>query len=162
MQLFILYLKVKEKEKKSVSDSPGHSQEPLQSHTFSLKNNAAGLCSDEHENPLNGTQPNPFVYSSVPAVPCTGNSLPSGALVNGPASHPTSEVHCVLNKGTVLSNSVLDATWQVEKDTSLEVLPPPSELQSDAWKNTAGSNVKNTGHTARCQHATVSLGGESV
>ncbi|KAM6922001.1 LOW QUALITY PROTEIN: zinc finger protein 644 [Xenentodon cancila] len=132
----------KDKEEESVSDSPGHSQEPLQSHTFSLKNNAAGLSSDEHENPLNGTQPNPFVYSSVPAVPRTGNSLPSGALVNGPGSHPTSEVHCVLNKGSVLSSSVLDATWQAEKDTSLEVLPPPRELQSDAWKNTAGPIVK--------------------
>ncbi|KAM9849294.1 LOW QUALITY PROTEIN: zinc finger protein 644 [Aulostomus maculatus] len=125
-----------------VSDSPGHTQEPLQSHTFSLKNNAAGLSSDEHENPLNGTQPNPFVYSSVPAVTHAGNSLPLGALVNGPGSHSTSEVHCVLNKGTVLSNNVLDATWQLEKDTSPEVLPPPSELQSDTWKNTVGPVVK--------------------
>ncbi|XP_034387294.1 zinc finger protein 644 [Cyclopterus lumpus] len=125
-----------------VSDSPGRTQEPLQSHTFSLKNNAAGLSSDEHENPLNGTQPNPFVYSGVPAVPHAGNSLPSGALVNGPGSHPTSEVHCVLNKGTVLSNNVLYAAWQAGKDTSPEVLPPPSELQSDAWKNTAGPVVK--------------------
>lgn len=124
------------------SDSPGRTQEPLQSRTFSLKNNAAGLSSDEHENPLNGTQPNPFVYSSVPAVPHAGNSLPSGALVNGPGSHPNSEVHCVLNKGTVLSNSVLDAAWQVEKDASPEVLPPPSELQSDAWKNTVGHVTK--------------------
>ncbi|XP_068445613.1 zinc finger protein 644 [Clinocottus analis] len=125
-----------------VSDSPGRTQEPLQSHTFSPKNNAAGLSSDEHENPLNGTQPNPFVYSGVPAVPHAGNSLPSGALVNGPGSHPTSEVHCVLNKGTVLSNNVLHAAWQAGKDTSPEVLPPPSELQSDAWKNTAGPVVK--------------------
>uniref|UniRef100_A0A3Q1F5D5 Zinc finger protein 644b n=1 Tax=Acanthochromis polyacanthus TaxID=80966 RepID=A0A3Q1F5D5_9TELE len=133
---------LEDKDVESVSDSRGRTQEPLQSHTFSLKNNAAGLSSDEHENPLNGTQPNPFVYSSVPAVPHAGNSLPSGALVNGPGSHPTSEVHCVLNKGTVLSNSVLDAVWQAEKDTSPEVLPPPSELQSDAWKNTAGPIVK--------------------
>lgn len=131
-----------DKDVEFVSDSPGRTLEPLQSHTFSLKNNAAGLSSDEHENPLNGTQPNPFVYSSVPAVPHAGNSLPSGALVNGPGSHPTSEVHCVLNKGTVLSNSVLDTAWQAEKDTSPEVLPPPSELQSDAWKNTAGPTVK--------------------
>ncbi|KAG7228655.1 hypothetical protein INR49_008431 [Caranx melampygus] len=131
-----------DKDVESVSDSPGLTQEPLQSHTFCLKNNTAGLSSDEHENPLNGTQPNPFVYSSVPAVPHAGNSLPSGALVNGPGSHPTSEVHCVLNKGSVLSNNVLDAAWQVEKDTSPEVLPPPSELQSDAWKNTAGLAVK--------------------
>ncbi|XP_026160982.1 zinc finger protein 644 isoform X3 [Mastacembelus armatus] len=131
-----------DKNAETASDSPGPTQEPLQSHTFSLKNNAAGLSSDEHENPLNGTQPNPFVYSSVPAVPHAGNSLPSGALVNGPGSHPTSEVHCVLNKGTVLSNNVLDAAWQAEKDTSPEVLRPPSELQSDAWKNTAGPAVK--------------------
>lgn len=138
-------LKLKAQEDKDgeiVSDSPGRIQEPLQSHTFSPKNNAAGLSSDEHENPLNGTQPNPFVYSSVPAVPHAGNSLPSGALVNGPGSHPTSEVHCVLNKGTVLSNNVLDAAWQAEKDTSLEVLRPPSGLQSDAWKNTAGPAAK--------------------
>ncbi|KAM3619179.1 uncharacterized protein V6R79_004227 [Siganus canaliculatus] len=131
-----------DKDVESVPDSPGCTQEPLRSHTFSLKNNAAGLSSDEHENPLNGTQPNPFVYSSVPAVAHAGNSLPSGALVNGPGSHPTSEVHCVLNKGTVLSNNVLDAAWQAKKDTSPEVLPPPSELQSDAWKNTAGPAVK--------------------
>ncbi|KAM7410568.1 hypothetical protein PAMA_001819 [Pampus argenteus] len=101
-----------DKDVEPVSDSPGRTQEPLQSHTFSLKNNTAG------------------------------NSLPSGALVNGPGSHPTSEVDCVLNKGTVLSNNVLDAAWQLEKDTSPEVLPPPSELQSDAWKNTAGPVVK--------------------
>lgn len=125
-----------------VSDSPGRTQEPLQNHTSSQKNNAAGLSSDEHGNPLNGTQLNPFVYSSVPAVTHAGNSLPSGALVNGPASHPTSDIHCVLNKGTVLSYSVLNATWQEKKDTSPEVLPPPSELQSDAWKNTAGPIVK--------------------
>uniref|UniRef100_A0A3Q3K0I6 C2H2-type domain-containing protein n=1 Tax=Monopterus albus TaxID=43700 RepID=A0A3Q3K0I6_MONAL len=131
-----------DKDAETSSDSPGRTQEPLQSHTFSLKNNAAGLSSDEHENPLNGTQPNPFVYSSVPAVPHAGNSLPSGALVNGPGSHPTSEVHCVLNKGTVLSNNVLDAVWQAEKDTSPEVLQPPSELQSDAWRSTAGPAVK--------------------
>lgn len=131
-----------DKDEEMVSDSPGRTREPLQSHTFSLKNNAAGLSSDEHENPLNGTQPNPFVYSSVPAVPHAGNLLPSGALVNGPGSHPTSEVHCVLNKGTVLSNNVLDAVWQAEKDTSPEVLRPPSELQSDAWKNTVGPAVK--------------------
>ncbi|TDH08283.1 hypothetical protein EPR50_G00096250 [Perca flavescens] len=131
-----------DKDVEPVSDSPGRTLEPLQTHTFSLKNNAAGLSSDEHENPLNGTQPNPFVYSSVPAVPQAGNFLPSGALVNGPGSHPSSEVHCVLNKGTVLSNNVLDAAWQAEKDKSPEVLPPPSELQSDAWKNTAGPIVK--------------------
>lgn len=62
-----------DKDVESVSDSPGRTLEPLQSHTFSLKNNAAGLSSDEHENPLNGTQPNPFVYSSVPAVPHAGS-----------------------------------------------------------------------------------------
>ncbi|KAM8874163.1 zinc finger protein 644 isoform 2-T2 [Spinachia spinachia] len=131
-----------DKDVERLSDSPSRTQEPLQSHTFSPKNNAAGLSSDEHENPLNGTQPNPFVYSGAPAVPHAGNSLPSGALVNGPGSHPTSEVHCVLNKGTVLSNNVLDAAWQAGTDTSPEVLPPPSELQSDAWKNTAGPVLK--------------------
>ncbi|XP_029906214.1 zinc finger protein 644 isoform X2 [Myripristis murdjan] len=101
-----------DKDVESVSDSPGPTQEPLQSHTSSPKNNAAG------------------------------NSLPSGALVNGPGSHPTSEVRCVLNKGSVLSNNVLDTEWQPAKDASPQVLPPPSELQSDAWKNTAGLVLK--------------------
>ncbi|XP_029988889.1 LOW QUALITY PROTEIN: zinc finger protein 644 [Sphaeramia orbicularis] len=132
----------KDKDVELRSDSPGRTQEPFQSHTFSLKNNVAGLSSDEHENPLNGTQPKPFVYSSAPAVPHADNSLPSGALVNGPGSHPTSEVHSVLNKGTVFSNNVLDAAWQPEKDTSTEVLLPPGELQSDAWMNPAGHVVK--------------------
>ncbi|KAM3875788.1 zinc finger protein 644 [Diretmus argenteus] len=131
-----------DKDVESASDTPGPTQEPLQSHTSSPKNNAAGLSSDEHENPLNGTQPNPFVYSSVPAVPHAGDSLPSGALVNGPASHPTSEVRRVLNKGDVLSNNVLDTEWHPEKDTRPQVLPPPSELQSDAWTNTAGLVLK--------------------
>lgn len=108
----------KDKDVKSASDDPIPTREPLQSHTSSPKNNAAGLSSDEHENPLNGTQPNPFVYSSVPAVPHAGNSLPSGALVNGPGSHPTSEVRRVLNKGSVLPSRVLGATWQAEKDMS--------------------------------------------
>lgn len=107
-----------QKDKDIESDSPGGSSNPLESHTLSRKNNAAGLSLDEHENPLNGTQLNPFVYGSVPTVPHAVNSLPSGALVNGPGSHPTSEVHCVLNKGNVLSNSVLDAAWRAEKDTS--------------------------------------------
>lgn len=106
-----------QKDKDIESDSPGGSSDPLESRTLSLKNNAAGLSLDEHENPLNGTQLNPFVYGSVPTVPHAVNSLPSGALVNGPGSHPTSEVHCGLNKGNVLSNSVLDAAWQAEKDT---------------------------------------------
>ncbi|KAM8887758.1 LOW QUALITY PROTEIN: uncharacterized protein znf644b [Synchiropus picturatus] len=128
----------KDKDVEPESDSSGRTQEPLHSHTFSPKNNAAGLSSAEHENPLNGTQLNPFVYSSVPAVPRAGNSLPSGALVNGPGSHLTSEVHCVLNKDSALSNNVPDATWQSEKDTRPKVLPPPSELQSDTHRNTAG------------------------
>ncbi|CAG5861700.1 unnamed protein product, partial [Menidia menidia] len=111
-----------DRDMESVSDSPGHAQEPLKSCTFSPKNNAVGLSSDEHENPLNGTQPNPFVYSSVPAVPRAGNSLPSGALVNGPVSW--------MPRG------------KQEKDMSPEVLPPPSELQSDARKKTAGPVMK--------------------
>lgn len=79
---------VAQEDKNIESDSPGGSLDPLESHTLSLKNNAAGPSLHEHENPLNGTQPNPFVYSSVPTVPHAGNSLPSGALVNGPGSHP--------------------------------------------------------------------------
>lgn len=132
----------KDKHEELKSDSPSPTQEPLLSHTFSPKNNTAGLSSDEHENPLNGTQPKPFVYSSAPAVPHADNSLPSGALVNGPGSHPCPEVHSVLNKGSVLSNNVLDAAWQVQKDTSPEVLVPPSELQSDARMNPAGLDVR--------------------
>ncbi|KAM9831301.1 LOW QUALITY PROTEIN: uncharacterized protein znf644b, partial [Neosynchiropus ocellatus] len=134
----------KDKDVEPESDSSGRTQEPLHSHTFSPKNNAAGLSSAEHENPLNGTQLNPFVYSSVPAVPHAGNSLPSGALVNGPGSHLTSEVHCVLNKDSALSNNVPDATWQSEKDTRPKVLPPPSELQSYTRRNTAGPAVQKT------------------
>lgn len=137
------------------SNSHGRSLDPLESNTLSQKNNVAGLSLDEHENPLNGTQPNPFVYCSVPTVPHVGNSLPSGALVNGPGSHPTSEVHCVLNKGNVLSNSVLDAAWQTEKDTS------PGGVTTTQWASIrrlevhSRSRRKNTSRSARCQHAAV-------
>ncbi|XP_062308242.1 zinc finger protein 644 [Osmerus eperlanus] len=128
------------------SDSSGPTQEPLHSPTFSLKNHATclseQLSSDARRNLLNGAQPNPFVYSSVPAVPHAGNSLPLGALVNGPASHPTSEESCVLNKGSILPNNVLDTARQPEKDTGPQVLPPPIVLQSDARRNTAGCLLK--------------------
>lgn len=50
-----------QKDKDIECDSPGGSLDPLESRTLSLKNNAAGLSLDEHENPLNGTQLNPFV-----------------------------------------------------------------------------------------------------
>uniref|UniRef100_A0A8C7Q1J3 Zinc finger protein 644b n=1 Tax=Oncorhynchus mykiss TaxID=8022 RepID=A0A8C7Q1J3_ONCMY len=132
-----------------VCDSSGATQEPLQRHTSSLKNNAAGLSeqlsSDGLPNPLNGAQPSSFVPSSVPAVPHTAqaaHSLPSGALVNGPGSHPASEESCGLNKNSTMSNNVLveaqDAQLrQSGRDTSPQVLPPPSELQSDALKNPA-------------------------
>ncbi|XP_064845403.1 zinc finger protein 644-like [Oncorhynchus masou masou] len=137
-----------------VCDSSGATQEPLQRHTSSLKNNAAGLSeqlsSDGLPNPLNGAQPSSFVPSSVPAVPHTAqaaHSLPSGALVNGPGSHPASEESCGLNKNSTMSNNVLveaqDAQLrQSGRDTSPQVLPPPSELQSDALKNPAGLVLK--------------------
>uniref|UniRef100_A0A8C7PU73 Zinc finger protein 644 n=1 Tax=Oncorhynchus mykiss TaxID=8022 RepID=A0A8C7PU73_ONCMY len=122
-------------------------QEPLQRHTSSLKNNAARLSeqlsSGRLPNPLNGAQPSPIVPSSVPAVPHTAqaaHSLPFVALVNGPASHPNSEESCGLNKDSTTPNNVLveaqdTQLWQVERDTSPQVLPPPSEFQSDALKN---------------------------
>ena len=128
------------------SDSSGPTQEPLHSHPLSLKNHASGLSeqlsSDARRNLLNGAQPNPFVYNSVPAVPHAGNSLPLGARVNGPGSHPTSEESCVLNKGSILPNNVLDTARQPEEDTGLQVLPPPILLQSDARRKTAGCLLK--------------------
>uniref|UniRef100_A0A673W0Y8 Zinc finger protein 644 n=1 Tax=Salmo trutta TaxID=8032 RepID=A0A673W0Y8_SALTR len=133
-----------------VCDSSVATQEPLQRHTSSLKNNAARLSEqlsfDRLPNPLNGAQPSPFVPSSVPAVLHTAqaaHSLPFVALVNGPASHPNSEESCGLNKDSTTPNTDLveaqDAQlWQAGRDTSPQVLPPPSELQSDALKNPAG------------------------
>uniref|UniRef100_A0A3P8XAZ1 C2H2-type domain-containing protein n=1 Tax=Esox lucius TaxID=8010 RepID=A0A3P8XAZ1_ESOLU len=133
-----------------VCDSSGATQEPLQCRTSSLKNNAAGLSeqlsSDEPPNPLNGAQPSPFVPSSVPAVPHTAqaaHSLPSGALVNGPGSHPASEESCGLNKNSTMPNNVLVEAQdgqlrQAGRDTSPQVLPPPSELQSDTLTKPAG------------------------
>ncbi|XP_046905931.1 zinc finger protein 644 isoform X2 [Hypomesus transpacificus] len=94
------------------SDSSGPTQEPLHSHPLSLKNHASG------------------------------NSLPLGARVNGPGSHPTSEESCVLNKGSILPNNVLDTARQPEEDTGLQVLPPPIVLQSDARRKTAGCLLK--------------------
>ncbi|XP_067315654.1 zinc finger protein 644 [Pseudorasbora parva] len=88
---------------------------------------------DSHQNPLNGVQPNPFVCGSFPAAPSTNDSLPSGALVNGAASHCTSEESCVHNKDM----SPLPGT-----DTSPEVLPPPSELQSDTRQKAEGCALK--------------------
>ncbi|KAK7155241.1 hypothetical protein R3I93_010015 [Phoxinus phoxinus] len=88
---------------------------------------------DSPQNPLNGVQPNPFVCGSIPAAPSTNDSLPSGALVNGAASHCTSEESCVHNKDV----SPLPGT-----DTSPEVLPPPSELQSDTRQKAEGCALK--------------------
>lgn len=88
---------------------------------------------DSHQTPLNGVQSNPFVCGSVPAAPSTNDSLPSRALVNGAASHCTSEEPCVHNKDM----SPLPGT-----DTSPEVLPPPSELQSDTRQKTEGCVLK--------------------
>ncbi|KAL1022636.1 hypothetical protein UPYG_G00030310 [Umbra pygmaea] len=135
---------------KPVCDSSGATLEPLQRHTSSLKNNAAGLSeqlsSDEPPNLLNGAQPSPFVPSSVPAVLHTSqaaHSLPSGALVNGPGSHPASEESCGLNKNSTMPNNVLVEAQdgqlrQAGGDPSPQVLSPPSELQSDTLKKPAG------------------------
>ncbi|XP_072540147.1 zinc finger protein 644 [Salminus brasiliensis] len=88
---------------------------------------------DTHQSLLNGAQPSPFVCGGVPAAPCTDDSLPSGALVNGPASHCTSEEPHVPNK---------DASPWPGTDTNPEVLQPPSELQSDTWQKPEGHVLK--------------------
>ncbi|XP_051986996.1 zinc finger protein 644 isoform X1 [Xyrauchen texanus] len=88
---------------------------------------------DSHQNPLNGVQPNPFVCGSIPAASSKNDSLPSGRLVNGAASHCTSEESCVHNKDM----SPLPGT-----DTSPEVLLPPSELQSDTRQKAEGCALK--------------------
>ncbi|KAF4079271.1 hypothetical protein AMELA_G00191140 [Ameiurus melas] len=88
---------------------------------------------DSHQSLLNGAQPNPFVCGSVLAAPCTDDSLPSGALVNGSASHCTSEEPHVPNK----DSSPLPGT-----DTNPEVLEPPCELQSNTWQKAEGHVLK--------------------
>ncbi|XP_026069634.1 zinc finger protein 644-like [Carassius auratus] len=124
-------------EEDKVESSSDDTQELTSTSSSSNNNNSLDppepLPLDSHQNPLNGVQPNPFVCGSVLAAPSTNDSLPSGALVNGAASHCTSEEPYVHNKDM----SPLPGT-----DTSPEVLPPPSELQSDTRQKTEGCALK--------------------
>ncbi|XP_036425350.1 zinc finger protein 644 [Colossoma macropomum] len=132
-----------EKEVESAEDctqelSGSHTSTPTTSSTTTNNNNSSvgpQQCQslDTHQSLLNGAQPSPFVCGSVPAAPCTDDSLPSGALVNGPASHCTSEEPHVPNK---------DASPWPGTDTNPEVLQPPSELQSDTWQKPEGHVLK--------------------
>ncbi|KAG9277783.1 zinc finger protein 644 [Astyanax mexicanus] len=130
-------------EEKEVEPAEDYIQELSGSHTSSPtttnNNNISSVgpqqCQslDTHQSLLNGAQPSPFVCGGVPAAPCTDDSLPSGALVNGPASHCTSEEPHVPNK---------DASPWPGTDTNPEVLQPPSELQSDTWQKPEGHVLK--------------------
>ncbi|KAJ8418540.1 hypothetical protein AAFF_G00000390 [Aldrovandia affinis] len=78
---------------------------------------------------------------SGPTVPCADDTLPAGALVNGPASHPTSDEPGVLNKGGVSLSEAAHAE-SARKVASPQVPEPPGELRPDARKNMAGSIPK--------------------
>lgn len=132
-----------EKEKE-VESAEYYTQELSGSHTSSpttstRNNNSSSVgpqqCQslDSHQSLLNGAQPNPFVCGGVLAAPCTDDSLPSGALVNGSASHCTSEEPHVPNK---------DASPLPGTDTNPEVLEPPCELQSNTWQKPEGHIMK--------------------
>ncbi|KAM9482242.1 zinc finger protein 644 isoform 1-T3 [Clarias gariepinus] len=132
-----------EKEKE-VESAEYYTQELSGSHTSSpttstRNNNSSSVgpqqCQslDSHQSLLNGAQPNPFVCGGVLAAPCTDDSLPSGALVNGSASHCTSEEPHVPNK---------DASPLPGTDTNPEVLEPPCELQSNTWQKPEGHVMK--------------------
>lgn len=132
-----------EKQKEVVS-AEYYTQELSGSHTSSPttsthNNNSSSVgpqqCQslDSHQSLLNGAQPNPFVCGGVLAAPCTDDSLPSGALVNGSASHCTTEEPHVPNK---------DASPLPGTDTNPEVLEPPCELQSNTWQKPEGQIMK--------------------
>ncbi|TRY88909.1 hypothetical protein DNTS_005410 [Danionella cerebrum] len=117
-------------EDKEVDSSSDDTQELTStSSLYNNKNSLQSLPLDSHQNSLNGDQAKPFVCGSVPAAP----SLPPGALVNGAASHCTSEESSVHNK---------DMSPQPGTDTSPEVLLPPSELQSDTRQKAEGCVLK--------------------
>ncbi|XP_066520988.1 zinc finger protein 644 [Hoplias malabaricus] len=136
-----------EKEVESAEDrtqdlSGGHTHSPITSTTTTStdddnNNNSVGpqqrQSLDTQQSLLNGAQPSPFVCGAVQTAPCPDDSLPSGALVNGPASHCTSEEPHVPNKDT----SPCPGT-----DTNPEVSEPPSELQSDTWRKPEGHVLK--------------------
>lgn len=132
-----------EKEKE-VESAECYTQElsgsPTSSPTTSTHNNNSSSVGpqqcqslDSHQSLLNGAQPNPFVCGGVLAAPCTDDSLPSGAIVNGSASHCTSEELHVPNK---------DASPLAGTDTNPEVLEPPCELQSNTWQKPEGHIMK--------------------
>ncbi|XP_062853388.1 zinc finger protein 644 [Trichomycterus rosablanca] len=131
---------VKNSAKREVESVKDYTQELSGSHTSSPTsttssddNNSMGpqRCQslDVHQSLLNGAQPYPFVCGGVLDAPCSDDSLPSGALVNGSASHCTSEEPHVPNK---------DASPLPGTDTNPEVLEPPSELQSNTWQKPDG------------------------
>lgn len=138
---------VRNSAKKEVESAEYYTQELSGSHTSSpttstCNNNSSSNSSvgpqqcqslDSHQSLLNGAQASPFVCGGVLAAPCTDNSLPSGALVNGSASHCTSEEPQVPNKDV----SPLPGT-----DTNPEVLEPPCELQSNTWQKPEGHVMK--------------------
>lgn len=135
---------VRNSAEKEVESAEYYTQELSGSHTSSpttstCNNNSSSVgphqCQslDSHQSLLNGAQANPFVCGGVLAAPCTDNSLPSGALVNGSASHCTSEEPQVPNKDV----SPLPGT-----DTNPEVLEPPCKLQSNTWQKPEGHIMK--------------------
>ncbi|MCJ8729638.1 hypothetical protein PDJAM_G00108770 [Pangasius djambal] len=135
---------VRNSAEKEVESAEYYTQELSGSHTSSptnstCNNNSSSVgpqqCQslDTHQSLLNGAQPNPFVCGGVLAAPCTDDSLPSGALVNGSASHCTSEEPHVPNK---------DASPLPGTDTNPEVLEPPCELQSNTWQKPEGHILK--------------------
>ncbi|XP_061094945.1 zinc finger protein 644-like [Conger conger] len=129
------------KEKNTMDSDKPDTQESLKNQTSSRKNNTqsqpAQLSSDGHEKPVSGAQPAPFVHSGVPAVPCTDDALPAGTLVNGPASHHTSDELGALNKGSV-SASKAPHTESPGTLSCPRVPDPPGELWPDAGRNVEG------------------------
>ncbi|XP_030646934.1 zinc finger protein 644 [Chanos chanos] len=89
------------------------------------------LSSDTHESPLNGAHPNAFVHDSIPDAPSMCESAPPGTLVNGPASHHSSEELDISNKDGSVPN---EPPRPVKEDTGPDVPQPSGELQSDSKK----------------------------
>lgn len=82
--------------------------------------------SDACRSLLNGSQPKSFVHSGALVAPRTDDSLPPGALVNGSGSHRASEKPHI---------PAADASPSPRTDASPEVWEPPSELQSNTYRN---------------------------
>ncbi|XP_064190110.1 zinc finger protein 644-like [Anguilla rostrata] len=125
----------------SKADRPDITQESLKNQTCSPKNNTsslpAQLSSDSREEAASGAQPTPFVHTGIPAVPRAGDALPTGALVNGPASHPTSDEPSAPNKGGVSPRKAPPAE-SAGRLSSPRAPDPPGALRPDALKNAAG------------------------